>query len=167
MTQHCSDFSFLHVFLHNTAAISYSVEADGERRKQGLTSRVMFMNKSHSDTDYLFNGTLDLRGQNQETCIKIKAKLRVKHTDHRDKEEIRITGVSLCCWRKILKDIKIQSVVCAEYQTIYYIMFTLPNSQTSYVSVNCMSCRRYIFEIWSYCIQKIQQLHIVQTLKYS
>ncbi|XP_053295061.1 integrin alpha-6 isoform X2 [Pleuronectes platessa] len=56
--------------------ISYSVEADGDRRKQGLTSRVMFMNKSHSDTDYLFNGTLDLRGQNQETCIKIKAKLK-------------------------------------------------------------------------------------------
>ncbi|XP_035030924.1 integrin alpha-6 isoform X1 [Hippoglossus stenolepis] len=56
--------------------ISYSVEADGDRRKQGLTSRVMFMNKSHSDTDYLFNGTLDLRGQKQETCIKIKAKLK-------------------------------------------------------------------------------------------
>nr|XP_019945545.1 PREDICTED: integrin alpha-6 isoform X1 [Paralichthys olivaceus] len=56
--------------------ISYSVEADGDRRKQGLTSRVMFMNKSHLDTDYLFNGTLDLRGQKQETCIKINAKLK-------------------------------------------------------------------------------------------
>ena len=61
-----------------TSAISYSVEADGDRRKQGLPSRVMFLNKSHTDTDYQFNGTLDLRGQNQETCIKIKAKLKVK-----------------------------------------------------------------------------------------
>lgn len=41
----------------------------------------MFLNKSHADTDYQFNGTLDLRGQNQETCIKIKAKLKVKHID--------------------------------------------------------------------------------------
>uniref|UniRef100_A0A4W6FXJ1 Integrin subunit alpha 6 n=1 Tax=Lates calcarifer TaxID=8187 RepID=A0A4W6FXJ1_LATCA len=55
---------------------TYSVEADGVRRKQGLPSRAMFLNKSRSDTDYQFNGTLDLRGQNQETCIKIKAKLK-------------------------------------------------------------------------------------------
>ncbi|KAG7501776.1 integrin alpha-6 isoform X1 [Solea senegalensis] len=56
--------------------IGYSVEADGDRRKQGLPSRVMFMNKSRTDTDYLFNGTIDLRGQKQETCIKMKAKLK-------------------------------------------------------------------------------------------
>uniref|UniRef100_A0A7N8YC51 Integrin, alpha 6a n=1 Tax=Mastacembelus armatus TaxID=205130 RepID=A0A7N8YC51_9TELE len=56
--------------------ISYSVEADGDRRKQGLPSRVMFLNKPNTETDYQFNSTLDLRGQNQETCIKIKAKLR-------------------------------------------------------------------------------------------
>ncbi|XP_040004466.1 integrin alpha-6 isoform X2 [Xiphias gladius] len=56
--------------------ISYYIEADGDRRKQGLHSRLMFLNKSHADTDYQFNGTLDLRGQNQETCIKIKAKLK-------------------------------------------------------------------------------------------
>ncbi|KAM8857390.1 integrin alpha-6 isoform 1-T1 [Synchiropus picturatus] len=56
--------------------ISYSVEADGGRRKLGLPSRVMFLNKSLSDTDFLFNGTLELRGQRQETCIKVKAKLK-------------------------------------------------------------------------------------------
>ncbi|XP_061925881.1 integrin alpha-6 isoform X1 [Entelurus aequoreus] len=56
--------------------ISYSVEADGDRRKQGLLSRVVFLNKSHSDTEHQLNGTLDLRGQKQETCIKIKAKLK-------------------------------------------------------------------------------------------
>uniref|UniRef100_A0A4W6FWN8 Integrin subunit alpha 6 n=1 Tax=Lates calcarifer TaxID=8187 RepID=A0A4W6FWN8_LATCA len=68
--------SFLHVLFLYAAAIRYSVEADGVRRKQGLPSRAMFLNKSRSDTDYQFNGTLDLRGQNQETCIKIKAKLK-------------------------------------------------------------------------------------------
>ncbi|XP_070832343.1 integrin alpha-6 isoform X1 [Chaetodon trifascialis] len=56
--------------------VSYSVEADGDRRKQGLPSRVMFMNKSRSEADYHFNGTLDLRGQKQETCIKIIARLK-------------------------------------------------------------------------------------------
>lgn len=62
-----------------TAAMSYCVEADGDRRKQGLPSRVMFLNKTRTETDYQFNGTLDLRGQKQETCIKIIAKLKVKH----------------------------------------------------------------------------------------
>ncbi|XP_044072687.1 integrin alpha-6 isoform X2 [Siniperca chuatsi] len=56
--------------------ISYSVEVDGDRRKQGLPSRVMFLNKSRTETDYQFKGTLDLRGQKQETCIKIVAKLK-------------------------------------------------------------------------------------------
>ncbi|XP_077473475.1 integrin alpha-6 isoform X2 [Stigmatopora argus] len=56
--------------------IGYSVEADGDRRKQGLLSRVVFLNKSNSDTEHQFNGTLDLRGQKQETCVKIKAKLK-------------------------------------------------------------------------------------------
>ncbi|XP_071330763.1 integrin alpha-6 isoform X2 [Trachinotus anak] len=56
--------------------ISYSVEADGDRRKQGFPSRATFLNKSRTDTDYQFNGTLELRGQKQETCIKIKAELK-------------------------------------------------------------------------------------------
>ncbi|CAN9497762.1 unnamed protein product [Ophioblennius macclurei] len=56
--------------------LGYSIEVDGERRKQGLTSRLMFLNKSRSESDYQFNGTVDLRGQNQETCVKIKGRLR-------------------------------------------------------------------------------------------
>ncbi|XP_069558662.1 integrin alpha-6 [Brachyistius frenatus] len=56
--------------------ISYSVEADGDRRKQGLTSRVMFLNKSQVESDHQFNGTAEFRGQNQETCVKIKARLK-------------------------------------------------------------------------------------------
>ncbi|KAM9347351.1 integrin alpha-6 [Symphorus nematophorus] len=56
--------------------IRYSVEADGDRRKQGLPSRVMFLNQSRTEADYHFNGTLDLRGQKQETCIKIMAKVK-------------------------------------------------------------------------------------------
>ncbi|XP_049905108.1 integrin alpha-6 isoform X1 [Epinephelus moara] len=56
--------------------ISYSVEADGDRRKQGLPSRVIMLNKTHTETDYQFNSTLDLRGQNQKTCVKILAKVK-------------------------------------------------------------------------------------------
>ncbi|CAJ1079387.1 integrin alpha-6 isoform X2 [Xyrichtys novacula] len=56
--------------------ISFSVEADGDRRKQGLPSRVTFLNKSRTETDHHFNGTLDIRGQRQETCTKIIAKLK-------------------------------------------------------------------------------------------
>ncbi|TNN58983.1 Integrin alpha-6 [Liparis tanakae] len=56
--------------------IGYSVEADADRRKQGLTSRVAFLNKSRPETDYQLNGTLDLRGQNQKSCIKITARLK-------------------------------------------------------------------------------------------
>lgn len=56
--------------------ISYSVEADGDRRKQGLPSRVIFLNKSRTEAEHQFNGTIDLRGQKQETCSKITAKLK-------------------------------------------------------------------------------------------
>uniref|UniRef100_A0A7N9AQ22 Integrin, alpha 6a n=1 Tax=Mastacembelus armatus TaxID=205130 RepID=A0A7N9AQ22_9TELE len=48
--------SFLHVLSLYTAAISYSVEADGDRRKQGLPSRVMFLNKPNTETDYQYYG---------------------------------------------------------------------------------------------------------------
>ncbi|XP_028993138.1 integrin alpha-6 isoform X2 [Betta splendens] len=57
-------------------SISYSVEADGDRRRRGLPSRVTFLNKSLTDADNQFNGTVDLRGQNQETCVVLKAKLK-------------------------------------------------------------------------------------------
>lgn len=57
--------------------ITYSVESDGDRRKLGLPSRVMFL-KSSMEAEHQFNGTLELRGQKQETCIKITAKLKVK-----------------------------------------------------------------------------------------
>uniref|UniRef100_A0A672JHP4 Integrin alpha-2 domain-containing protein n=1 Tax=Salarias fasciatus TaxID=181472 RepID=A0A672JHP4_SALFA len=50
--------------------LGYSVEADGDRRKQGLTSRVMFLNKTRTESDYQLNGTVDLRGQNQESCVR-------------------------------------------------------------------------------------------------
>uniref|UniRef100_UPI0037E92270 integrin alpha-6 isoform X1 n=1 Tax=Semicossyphus pulcher TaxID=241346 RepID=UPI0037E92270 len=56
--------------------IGYTVEADGERRKQGLPSRVTFLNKSRTDTDHQFNATMDLRGQKQETCTKIIVTLK-------------------------------------------------------------------------------------------
>ncbi|XP_057708221.1 integrin alpha-6 isoform X3 [Corythoichthys intestinalis] len=72
--------------------ISYSVEADGDRRKQGLLSRVIFLNKSNSETEHQFNGTLDLRGQKQETCVKIKAKLKDNIKDKMRSIPIEVTA---------------------------------------------------------------------------
>lgn len=112
---------FFHILVFFTAAVSYLVEADGGRRKLGQPSRVMFLNKSRSETDYYFNGTLDLRGQNQETCIKLKAKLKVKHIDHSVKlhlqdlmHSVRNNFSSFCfcsafSWNTEKKNIHIQS----------------------------------------------------------
>uniref|UniRef100_A0A673AFB4 Integrin alpha-2 domain-containing protein n=1 Tax=Sphaeramia orbicularis TaxID=375764 RepID=A0A673AFB4_9TELE len=72
----CFSYRANHASYSQRLTVSYSVEADGVRRKLGQPSRVMFLNKSRTETDYYFNGTLDLRGQNQETCIKLKAKLK-------------------------------------------------------------------------------------------
>ncbi|XP_035531993.1 integrin alpha-6 isoform X2 [Morone saxatilis] len=72
--------------------IRYSVEADGDRRKQALSSRVMFLNKSRTETDYQFNDTLELRGQKQETCIKIKAKLKDNIKDKMNSIPIEVSA---------------------------------------------------------------------------
>lgn len=49
-----------------SAAIVFMVEADGERRKLGLPSRVTFLNKSSTEAEHQFNSTLDLRGQKKK-----------------------------------------------------------------------------------------------------
>ncbi|CAK6954171.1 integrin alpha-6 [Scomber scombrus] len=72
----CFAYRANHASYNPKITISYSIEADGDRRKQGLPSRVMFLNKSRMETDYQFNGTVDLRGQNQDVCINIKAQLK-------------------------------------------------------------------------------------------
>ncbi|KAM4558316.1 integrin alpha-6 isoform 2-T3 [Odontesthes bonariensis] len=56
--------------------ISYSVEADGDRRKLGLTSRAVFLSKSLPESDYQLNGTIDLLSRNRRNCINIKARLK-------------------------------------------------------------------------------------------
>lgn len=58
-------------------AIRYAFEGEADRRKQGLPSRILFLNKSRTDQDFQSTGTLDLRGQNKRACIKTKIKLQV------------------------------------------------------------------------------------------
>lgn len=57
----------------------------------------MFLNKSLTETDYQFNGTLELRGQTQETCINLKVKLKVKrsHLHKIRKNILLLSSVSL------------------------------------------------------------------------
>uniref|UniRef100_A0A8C6UDH7 Integrin, alpha 6a n=1 Tax=Neogobius melanostomus TaxID=47308 RepID=A0A8C6UDH7_9GOBI len=71
----CFRYRSNHASYSPKLTISYSMEADAVRWTQGLPSRVMFLNKSSSENDFIYNGTLELRGQNQETCITLKAKL--------------------------------------------------------------------------------------------
>uniref|UniRef100_A0A3Q4H6A5 Integrin, alpha 6a n=1 Tax=Neolamprologus brichardi TaxID=32507 RepID=A0A3Q4H6A5_NEOBR len=55
--------------------VSYTVEVDRAHRR-GLTSRAMFLNDSSSELEYQFNGTLKLKEQNQQKCIKLIARLK-------------------------------------------------------------------------------------------
>uniref|UniRef100_A0A8C7MKD0 Integrin subunit alpha 6 n=1 Tax=Oncorhynchus kisutch TaxID=8019 RepID=A0A8C7MKD0_ONCKI len=56
--------------------IRYAFEAEADRRKQGLISRVLFLNKSRTDQDFQSTGFLDLRGQNKRACTKTKIRLQ-------------------------------------------------------------------------------------------
>lgn len=59
------------------AAVAFSVEADGERRKLGLPSRVTFLKKPSAEAEHQYNGTVDLRGQKRKKCMKIEARVKV------------------------------------------------------------------------------------------
>uniref|UniRef100_A0A8C8K5I9 Integrin alpha-2 domain-containing protein n=1 Tax=Oncorhynchus tshawytscha TaxID=74940 RepID=A0A8C8K5I9_ONCTS len=56
--------------------IRYAFEGEADRRKQGLPSRILFLDKSRTDQDFQSTGTLDLRGQNKRACTKTKIKLQ-------------------------------------------------------------------------------------------
>ncbi|CAG09957.1 unnamed protein product, partial [Tetraodon nigroviridis] len=56
--------------------VGFSVESDVERRKQGLPSRLAFLNRSLSDAEHQLNGTLELRSRKQEACIRILGTLK-------------------------------------------------------------------------------------------
>uniref|UniRef100_A0A3B5MPC8 Integrin, alpha 6a n=1 Tax=Xiphophorus couchianus TaxID=32473 RepID=A0A3B5MPC8_9TELE len=46
------------------------------RRKQGLNSRVIFLTKTHPESDVQFNGTLELQNQNAGQCVSINVGLK-------------------------------------------------------------------------------------------
>uniref|UniRef100_A0A3Q0QV27 Integrin subunit alpha 6 n=1 Tax=Amphilophus citrinellus TaxID=61819 RepID=A0A3Q0QV27_AMPCI len=65
-----------------TACFSYKANPASYNPKlsiahgRGLTSRVMFLNESSSESEYQFNGTLNLKEQNQQKCITLTARLK-------------------------------------------------------------------------------------------
>ncbi|KAM4731739.1 integrin alpha-6 isoform 2-T2 [Anableps anableps] len=69
-------FNYTATSYNQQLTISYSIEADGERRKQGLNSRVIFLTKTHAESDIQFNGTLELQDQNGGQCVSINAGLK-------------------------------------------------------------------------------------------
>uniref|UniRef100_A0A672SFG5 Integrin subunit alpha 6 n=1 Tax=Sinocyclocheilus grahami TaxID=75366 RepID=A0A672SFG5_SINGR len=56
--------------------ISCTLEAEWYRRKLGLPSRVVFLEKSAMDQDFQSTGSLELRGQNKKACYKTKLRLQ-------------------------------------------------------------------------------------------
>ncbi|XP_048095453.1 integrin alpha-6 isoform X1 [Alosa alosa] len=56
--------------------ISYLFEAESERRKQGLMSRVTFLKKADSDQDFQSSGKLELQRQNKKACFRSELKLQ-------------------------------------------------------------------------------------------
>ncbi|XDV31478.1 hypothetical protein PO909_034142 [Leuciscus waleckii] len=56
--------------------ISCTLEAEWHRRKLGLPSRVVFLEKNEMDQDFQSTGTLELRGQNKKACFKTKLRLQ-------------------------------------------------------------------------------------------
>uniref|UniRef100_A0A672SFT0 Integrin subunit alpha 6 n=1 Tax=Sinocyclocheilus grahami TaxID=75366 RepID=A0A672SFT0_SINGR len=55
---------------------SLSDTAEWYRRKLGLPSRVVFLEKSAMDQDFQSTGSLELRGQNKKACYKTKLRLQ-------------------------------------------------------------------------------------------
>ncbi|XP_062383758.1 integrin alpha-6-like [Sardina pilchardus] len=56
--------------------VKYMLQSDMERRNAGLPSRVTFSTRSESDPESQSTGTLELRGQNVQNCIKNQLKLK-------------------------------------------------------------------------------------------
>ncbi|XP_005167468.2 integrin alpha-6 isoform X2 [Danio rerio] len=56
--------------------ISCTFEAEWYRRKLGLPSRVVFLDKTEIDQDFQSTGILELRGQNKKACYKTKLRLQ-------------------------------------------------------------------------------------------
>ncbi|XP_033872607.1 integrin alpha-6-like isoform X1 [Acipenser ruthenus] len=56
--------------------IAYTFEAESERKKINLPSRVTFLGNAPGDPDYQHTGTLNLRGQNENKCVKAELKLQ-------------------------------------------------------------------------------------------
>uniref|UniRef100_A0A8C2JHL8 Integrin subunit alpha 6 n=1 Tax=Cyprinus carpio TaxID=7962 RepID=A0A8C2JHL8_CYPCA len=56
--------------------LALTSQAEWYRRKLGLLSRVVFLEKSAMDQDFQSTGSLELRGQNKKACYKAKLRLQ-------------------------------------------------------------------------------------------
>ncbi|KAF5909276.1 integrin alpha-6-like isoform X2, partial [Clarias magur] len=56
--------------------INYTIQVEMKRKEQGLQSRAVFIPSSSTDPDYKSTGILDLKKENQKTCVSKKLKLQ-------------------------------------------------------------------------------------------
>lgn len=68
-------FNYTATSYNQQLRIRYFIEADGERRKQGLNSRVIFVPKSHAALGVQFIDTLKLPDQSSGHCVSVNARL--------------------------------------------------------------------------------------------
>uniref|UniRef100_A0A3B4FHA9 Integrin subunit alpha 6 n=1 Tax=Pundamilia nyererei TaxID=303518 RepID=A0A3B4FHA9_9CICH len=83
----CGDrvcFTVMACFSYKANPASYNPKLSTAHRR-GLTSRAMFLNDSSSELEYQFNGTVKLKEQNQQKCIKLIARLKVNQDNIKDK----------------------------------------------------------------------------------
>ncbi|XP_006010755.1 integrin alpha-6 isoform X2 [Latimeria chalumnae] len=64
-----------------TITIAYEFEAEADRRKLGLPSRVTFSNQGNNALELQHKGTLDLKGQNSENCKSVELRLQENFKD--------------------------------------------------------------------------------------
>lgn len=57
--------------------IKYTILVDTRRKKQGLPPRAVFFPSTSTDSDYESTGNLELKKQNERTCVQKTLKLQV------------------------------------------------------------------------------------------
>uniref|UniRef100_A0A8C9WAC1 Integrin subunit alpha 6 n=1 Tax=Scleropages formosus TaxID=113540 RepID=A0A8C9WAC1_SCLFO len=62
--------------LTKKTSIAYLLEAESERRKLGMPSRVTFLTKSRTDQDFQSSGTLELQRPNKKLCTTAQLRLQ-------------------------------------------------------------------------------------------
>ncbi|XP_065147251.1 integrin alpha-6b [Paramisgurnus dabryanus] len=77
----CFKFSVNPKNYNPTIKVAYTMRAESERQKLKLPSRVIFTNRSPTDSEFESKGTVELKGQGTENCVTRSLKLQENIVD--------------------------------------------------------------------------------------